>query len=430
MKTDCTFELFLNGTWQSVGSMALLTSSTQGWQGATYLGYAVDHAIHYADCRDAKALSWTFPVNLTPLRSPHWPGFIMDLLPQGYGRLELLRQLGLTERAETHADWALLMAGAGNPIGNCRVREAHDWLQTRNTTATKGFNLADIAHRGEGFADYLATHGLFVAGSSGVQGEWPKLLLTENHAGQFFLDHTLPDTEAKQHWLVKFARGQDPHLNEILTLEAAWMELARLLGLRVHGKLQRQERALFIPRFDREPTPAGLQRHAQESLYALCQCSGFGARLSHNTAVTALAKAVTNPMTEIVEYLKRDIANVVLGNKDNHGRNTAIQRREKGWVGLTPLFDFAPMVLHPDGIARSMRWEADDHGTPDWRSAIRQAAEAAQLPLAPLQQAVTAVAPMLATLPNAMRHLGIPPHTVERFAPACRDAATQLENCR
>ena len=135
-------------------------------------------------------------------------------------------------------------------------------------------------------------------------------------------------------------------------------------------------------------------------------------------------------MTEIVEYLKRDIANVVLGNKDNHGRNTAIQRRENGWVGLTPLFDFAPMVLHPDGIARSMRWEADDHGTPDWRSAIRQAAEAAQLPLAPLQQAVTAVAPMLATLPNAMRHLGIPPHTVERFAPVCRDAATQLENCR
>lgn len=117
MKTDCTFELFLNGTWQSVGSMVLLTSSTQGWQGGTYLGYAVDHAIHYADCRDAKALSWTFPVNLTPLRSPHWPGFIMDLLPQGYGRRELLRQLGLTERAETHADWALLMAGAGNPIG-------------------------------------------------------------------------------------------------------------------------------------------------------------------------------------------------------------------------------------------------------------------------------------------------------------------------
>ena len=431
MKTDCTFELFLNGTWQSVGSMALLESATQGWQGASYLGYTINHAIQYPECRDAHALSWTFPVSLTPLHSPHWPGFIMDLLPQGYGRQELLRQLGLSERAETRADWALLTAGAGNPIGNCRVREAHDWLQIRNHGLTpQGFTLTDIAQRGEGFAEHLATHGLFVAGSSGVQGEWPKLLLTENHAGQFFLDHTLPDADAKQHWLVKFARGQDPHLNEILTLEAVWMELARFLGLRVHGKLHLQERALFIPRFDRERMPTGLQRHAQESLYALCQCSGFGARLTHNTACSALASATTDPMAEITEYLKRDIANVVLGNKDNHGRNTAIQRRENGWVGLTPLFDFAPMVLHPDGIARNMRWETDDHGSPDWRSAIRQAANAAQLPLAALQQDIVPLAPLLLALPEFMRHLGIPAQTVKRFATACIDAAHQLEGCR
>lgn len=411
--------------------MALLESASQGWQGATYLGYAVDHAIQYADCRDAKALSWTFPVNLTPLRTAHWPGFIMDLLPQGYGRQELLRQLGLAERTETRADWALLLAGAGNPIGNCRVREAHDWLNSRSNTAPpQGFSLADIAQRGENFTEHLATHGLFVAGSSGIQGEWPKLLLTEDATGHYFLDHTLPDTAAKQHWLVKFARGQNPHLNEILKLEAVWMELARCLGLRVHGKLHLHERALFIPRFDRELTSTGLQRHAQESLYALCQCSGFGTRLSHNTTCAALAQAVTNPQTEIIEYLKRDIANVVLGNKDNHGRNTAIQRRANGWVGLTPLFDFAPMVLHPDGIARSMRWEADDHGAPDWGSAIRQAAEAARLPLVPLQQAVSALAPALTALPDFMQHLGIAAQTVQRFASACHDAAAQLENCR
>ncbi|WGZ95099.1 MAG: HipA domain-containing protein [Candidatus Thiothrix putei] len=429
MKTDCTFELFLNGAWRSVGSMALLEAADKGWQGAAYLGYAVDHAIQYAGQRDATALSWTFPVNLTPLHSPHWPGFIMDLLPQGYGRQELLRQLALPERAETSADWALLLAGTGNPAGNCRVREAYDWLQSRNTAPPQGFSLQEVAQRGEQFAEHLANHGLFVAGSSGVQGEWPKLLLTENHAGQFFLDHTLPDAEAKQHWLVKFARGQDPHLNTILHLEAVWMELARFLGLRVHGALLLQERALFIPRFDRQRTPQGWQRHAQESLYALCQCSGFGARLSHNAACVALAAAATDPVSEIAEYLKRDIANVVLGNKDNHGRNTAIQRREDGWVGLTPLFDFAPMVLHPDGLARNMRWEADDYGSPDWRSAIRQAAAAAHLPEETLQQAVAVMIPPLTTLPDFMHHLGIAPATVERFTSACLNAAKQLEDC-
>jgi serine/threonine-protein kinase HipA len=430
MKTECTFELFLRGDWHSVGSMVLLEPASKGWQGQSYLGYTVDHVLPFADRRDAAALSWTFPVSLTPFRSPIWPGFIMDLLPQGYGRQELLRQLGLPERAEASADWALLIAGAGNPIGNCRIREAFDWFTSRNTLPAHGFNKLEVAQRGELFAEHLASHGLFVAGSSGVQGEWPKLLLTENHAGEFFLDHTLPDAEAKHHWLVKFARGQDPYLNEILALEAPWMELARFLGLRVHASLHFQDRSLFIPRFDREQTPHGLQRHAQESLYALCQCSGFGARLSHNHACTALATASTDPLAEIIEYLKRDIANVVLGNKDNHGRNTAIQRRENGWVGLTPVFDFAPMVLHPDGIARSMRWETDDHGTPDWGSAIRQAAHATQLPLKPLLTAATGIAAQLAELPTFMRQLGIAPHIVERFAPACFNAARQLEACR
>ncbi len=409
--------------------MALLESPDKGWQGTAYLGYAVDHAIHYAGRHDASALSWTFPVSLAPLHSTVWPGFIMDLLPQGYGRQELLRQLGLSERAETGADWSLLLAGAANPIGNCRVKEAHAWLQSRNTGQPQGFPQADVTQRGEHFTEYLADYGLFVAGSSGVQGEWPKLLLTENLTGHCFLDHTLPDAQARQHWLVKFARGNDQQLNTILQLESIWMELARFLGLRVHGELVFQERALFIPRFDREVTAQGVQRHAQESLYALCQCSGFAATLSHNTACKVLASAVSDPLAEIAEYLKRDIANVVLGNKDNHGRNTAIQRKENGWVGLTPVFDFAPMVLHPDGIARRMRWEQDDQGVPDWGSTLRQAADAAQLSLTALQAELEPMGELLAALPGEMQQAGVPVKLVERFAPLCRDAARQLEAC-
>jgi hypothetical protein len=33
---------------------------------------------------------------------------------------------------------------------------------------------------------------------------------------------------------------------------------------------------------------------------------------------------------DLLEYIKRDIANVVLGNKDNHARNTAVMRYENG----------------------------------------------------------------------------------------------------
>lgn len=240
--------------------MALLASADKGWQGAAYLGYAVDHAIEYAGRRDAPALSWTFPVSLAPLRTAVWPGFVMDLLPQGYGRQELLRQLGLPGRAEAGADWRLLLAGAGDPIGNCRAREAYEWLQARDTARSQGFPLAEVAQRGEHFAEYLANYGLFVAGSSGVQGEWPKLLLTEDHSGQFFLDHIL------------------------------------------------QGRALFIPRFDRELTSSGVQRHAQESVYALCQCSGFGSQLTHNAVCTALASglaAMCEPLAALPDKMRQ-----------------------------------------------------------------------------------------------------------------------------
>ena len=57
--------------------------------------------------------------------------------------------------------------------------------------------------------------------------------------------------------------------------------------------------------------------------------------------------------------MRRDVLNVALGNRDNHLRNTALQRFEDGTIRLTPLFDFAPMMLHPDGIARSSRWEGE-----------------------------------------------------------------------
>lgn len=429
MDNEITFEIFQAGQWRTAGSMSLLDAPDAGWKSRAYLGYVVDYALEQAGRRDAAALSWTFPVGFQPLQANTWPGFIMDLLPQGYGRQELLRQLGLPAHVEATADWRLLRSGAANPVGNCRVREAFDWLQERSPLQQQGFSFTEVAHRGEAFTEYLAQHGLFVAGSSAVQGEWPKILLTEDANGKLFLDHALPDALARRHWLVKFARGQDAALNRILSLEAVWMELARFLGLRVYDRLLLEQRALFVPRFDRECHAGQVVRHAQESLYALCGCSGFGRKLSHNTACYWLGNAVTDPLTEILEYLKRDVANVVLGNKDNHGRNTALQRRADGWVGLTPVFDFAPMLFHPDGIARNMRWEQQDDGHPDWRAAACQAAEAGKVALPSLLAGLRAMADKVLQLPEQMLALGVDEATIQTFAPSIRQAGRKLREC-
>ena len=45
-----------------------------------------------------------------------------------------------------------------------------------------------------------------------------------------------------------------------------------------------------------------------------------------------------------------------------------------------PLFDYAPMWLHQDGIARTTRWERDDHGgMPLLSSVIEQIAESTSI---------------------------------------------------
>jgi serine/threonine-protein kinase HipA len=303
--------------------------------------------------------------------------FLIDLLPQGYGREELFRRVGLASTAGIEADWQLLLTGAGNPIGNMRVKEATQWL-SMHTGASRGFTGAEVAARGEQFAEYLGQHGCFIAGSSGVQGEWPKLLMTRGDDGLLYLDHTLPDDRARKHYIVKFARGTDPQLATILRHEAPYMLLARLLCLRVHIPLQLHQRALFIPRFDRMVTAEGVIRLAQESIASLTGIPGFGAVPSHDQVCRHLIARCTQPELEILEYLKRDITNLALGNKDNHARNTALQRDFLGNISLTPLYDFAPMYLHSDDIARRIRWENNDDGAPDWTRVVDRVCDIAE----------------------------------------------------
>ncbi|KML58174.1 phosphatidylinositol kinase [Burkholderia cepacia] len=365
MNQSCTIQLHANGIWHDVGVVSLLGQAGEGWRSRTYTGYDIEWAVEHRSAKDAYAMTCRFPVGLEPLDQPHWPVFLIDLLPQGFGRLELLRRLGLPEMAEEGADWPLLLAGAGNSIGNLRVKEAAQWLAERRGPL-QGFTDDEIATRGDAFSEFLAAHGFFVAGSSGVQGEWPKLLLTRADDGLLYLDHTLPDERAIAHYIVKFGRGTNERLAQILRHEAAYMALAQFLGLRVHAPLTLRGRSLFIPRFDRVRGVSGVARLAQESIASLTGRAGFGVVPTHDEVCWHLVRECTDPQAEVSEYLCRDVANLALGNKDNHARNTALQRDFDGRVALTPLYDFAPMYLHPDGIARRIRWQDNDGGSPDW----------------------------------------------------------------
>lgn len=415
MVDNVTIERFTGGSWVEVANVTLAGDASSGISTATRTAYGINYAIDHLDRRDAAALSAAVPVSLDTLRSDRWPAFLVDLIPQGFGRAELLRRLGLPEDMGGQADWQLLLAGAGNPIGHLRVREAHEWLQEHRTLQpSSGFTFEEVAAGGDGFIETLGRNGMFVAGSSGVQGEWPKLLLTEDATGRLHLDHMLPDPEARAHWLVKFGRGQDAGLTRILELEAPYMRLAQRLGARVHGELRRIHRTLFIPRFDRKVVPAGVERVAQESIASLCEIARFGVTEPHDRVVARLAAVATDPQTEIIEYVRRDVLNVVLGNRDNHSRNTALHRCEDGTIRLSPLFDFVPMVYYPDPMPRQSRW-TNEHGPgPDWRRVVEQCREASGLNLPDLPDALRQLGALLERLPEHAEQAGVPAGVIDR----------------
>lgn len=87
-------------------------------------------------------------------------------------------------------------------------------------------------------------------------------------------------------------------------------------------------------------------------------------------------------------------------DKDNHARNTAVQRRFDGCIALTPLYDFAPMYMHPDGIARRIRWEGNDGGSPDWGRVIDVVAVDCHLDRAMLAQGLKSMALRLRDVPK------------------------------
>lgn len=441
MAPHCTLQIHRQGQWHDAATVALWGDAESGWRCKTYAGYDADWSVRYFGRGDAHALTCRWPVGLEALESPHWPVFLIDMLPQGFGRAELLRRLGLPVSSEQPADWPLLLAGAGNPIGHLRVKEAAAALMeaTRAGAASgpSGFSDEEVSDRVEAFSEYLAAHGLFVAGSSGVQGEWPKLLLTRGHDGLLYLDHTLTDEQAQAHYIVKFSRGTDERLAQILRHEPVYMDLARHLGLQVFAPLTLARRGggrvLFIPRFDRRVEAGGrVTRLAQESIASLTGRSGFDGVPSHDEVCRQLVAHCTDPQAQVLEYLRRDVANIALGNKDNHARNTALQRDWDGDVGLSPLFDFAPMYLHPDGIARRIRWEGNDGGQPDWRRVIESVCAQAGAVLSPeaLLDGLQAMAEPLARIAERGHHLGLDPDVHAHLQPGLASMADRLVRLR
>ncbi len=362
---DCQVQIFVDDSWKTA---AVFEPDSQtidkGIAGGGRLQYDIDYAV--TDLGNIAAeLIPGLTVGFELFRFEHWPPFLVDLVPAGAGRRAWLRRMQV-EKNGPQMDWHLLTQGAGSPPGNLRIAEA---VLTPPADHFKGgFPRRDILEQRERFLDYAEERGAHVAGASSVQGETPKYLLAEDHAGMFHAEGALPDEKIKKFWLVKFPRGSrtDERNQQVLRNEAPYLEVARKFGIRSGEPLVYEDDVLFVPRFDRKVSDGGVERLGMHSLYAVANIPGYGAAVRHDTYCQALGKVVADSVQELREYIRRDILNLALRNTDNHGRNTAVLRKN-GQVKLSPLFDFAPMFLDPVGIGRVSRWEDERPGNqPEW----------------------------------------------------------------
>ncbi len=431
-----TFEIYRGGRWLPAATLTPVDDAV-GIVGACRFEYDTAYAVDTAAAETAPAagLSCRYPVDFQLYSLPHWPAFTLDLLPSGYGRRQWLEQLDLPDGPG--ADWPLLLAGTAFPPGNLRVAEAvaaRDFeapvpTASGDIVAMKdhpGFARDDVLAREEAFVEYAFQHGIYAAGASDVQGVAPKLLLAQDHDGAWHAEGRLADEDVASHWLVKRPRGDRADDRQVLRNEAAYMRVADQLGLRTYAELEWDADNLFVPRFDREVRDGEVLRYGMESLYSAAGVTEYGARVPHEVLCDTLLEYCTDPDEDLVEYIKRDVVNVVMGNKDNHGRNTALFRFDDGRIALAPVFDFAPMYLDPEGIARVCRWSdnIEQAGDPDWAGVVALFPDCEER----LRTELSVLGQRLEQLPETMRDCGVDDDIIERCGPyAARHAKRLLD---
>ncbi|WP_250265983.1 type II toxin-antitoxin system HipA family toxin [Rhodovastum atsumiense] len=433
MPARVTLQIHLDNHWQDAATVEFAADAA-GHRGATTLDYDTGYCFTHdpgmtGRVRGNAALSVRLPLSIEWRKLGHWPPFLMDLLPQGHARKVLADALRISPDSNA-CELPLLLRAGGGPIGNIRVKQAWDAEQARIAGMRQpGLTLEDVFALDERFLELAKEFAAIAAGSSGVQGAWPKVLLTQARDGLWYPDPLVPDDQARDHAIVKWPGDRHEATRLILAAEPPYLELARAFGLRCARPLTHRGNVLLIPRFDRRVEDGRVIRLGQESLVAAAGIAAFGHEAAHEDYLAVIREVCTDPATEVTEYVLRDLLNLALGNPDNHGRNTALQKDTDGTIRLTPLYDFCPMRLDATGVRRSTTWACmkapggpSRDLTPDWNT-VCEVATAGVMDASQLRRTLAAKADILRALPDRARALGLDPQVIQRAMGRCPEMA-------
>lgn len=422
-----TIQIFLHGQWHDAATLDI-PHPEQGRGGPAQLGYDQDYALQWLGRDDEHACSLTLPVELMwNHSSPTWFALLDDIMPAGAARRYWVNQLGLAHAAAAQQDFPLLQQGTIAPVGNLRIKESLPTLPAGSRLVTRRFPLWEVLERNSDFLEYAQQMGAASGGATGAGGEAPKLLLRCSAQDEVWIDTFQNDLVTPDaHYLVKFPRGQRSADDcDILRAEYHYYHELAALGVGTIAtdgmRLLEGSRfpSLWLPRFDVAFVDGQLVRYGLESVYAVLG-KPPGSYLNHFDTLRQLLTSLRrqyrvaeqgadfDEAAFVIEWVKRDMLNVVFGNSDNHGRNMALLKKPDG-IWLSPVYDFAPMRADPDGVTRSTTWGApfEEGGRFDWH-AIAQALADVVVPVRLLAE-LGQLALQLSGLPQRLATRGVPP---------------------
>jgi len=350
MANALTLEIHDNNLgWVKAGELTFAARGEVRWE------YDLDYAAEHLGRLDSVAFSINMPVDVRTHKG-ELPPFILDLVPQGEPLKRLLRRYQIGR--DDAYDEILARVPLASP-GNIRIAEP--WRQVdqlRDGYHEAGFLREDIISYKREFVEYMERHGAPIGGTTGAGGGSPKFLLRQDAAGRFHADGMLDDALTTRAVLLKFPYTDSQNSRELLRVEKIYYDFLRELPLVTGDALEFDHDVLFINRFDRQRDDAGrLCYHGLESFYSAHGIAVHGARLQHEDNLRLLARRSSEPAFDMIEYIKRDLVNVILANSDNHGRNWSLIKRPNE-VRLSPIYDVTAMrFFEGDFIVELTRWE-------------------------------------------------------------------------
>jgi serine/threonine-protein kinase HipA len=151
--------------------------------------------------------------------------------------------------------------------------------------------------------------------------------------------------DAQSLWLGKFP-ARDDRFN-LQRIEFAALDLAHRCGLNVtQARLQSvgDSDVLMLRRFDRDYTDNGYLRFGLVSGLTVLDCGDTyldRERWSYPLLADNLRRWSEKPEADCAELFRRMVFNAAVTNNDDHPRNHALLRRQKGWR-LSPAYDLVP----------------------------------------------------------------------------------------